>query len=326
MMSLCVDRYGHGDDDYRWLDASELESQIRMRQPYGAIYSPHCAVVNPAQLVRGLAEAVERKGVVIYEKSPVSEFQAGRIQTSQGELKAKIMVPALEGYSGSLGLLKGYLLPVQSSIIATEILTDAQWDEIGLANRPAFCDGGRFVTYGQKSPDGRLVFGARGGYQFGARPRSSFGLHDPEFDIRRELLIDLLPALKDVAITHGWGGTLGMARRFAPHVIFDPSSGIGMAGGYGGGGVGASNLFGRTLADLILDRDTDLTQMPWVTQGSTLKHSLRKWEPEPLPWLTYKTILSLYSWEESLYQSSTAPRWRKSLAGSLSQAFSRLIS
>ena len=66
---------GHGEDDYRWLEADELTQQVRMRKPYGAIYSPHCAVIDPARLVRGLADAVERKGVptAVWAGVPLSD-------------------------------------------------------------------------------------------------------------------------------------------------------------------------------------------------------------------------------------------------------------
>jgi glycine/D-amino acid oxidase-like deaminating enzyme len=316
---------GHTEADYRWLDARELDQQVRMRNPYGAIFSPHCAVINPVKLVRGLAEAVERKGVTIYENTPVKAISGHSVVAPRGQLHAKIIVPALEGYSGSIADYGKYLLPVQSLIVATEPLSHSQWDEIGLANRPAFSDGGRLVTYGQRTADGRLIFGARGGYLFGAKPRSQFSLQDPEFEIRKKLMYDLFPALQGVQVTHGWGGTMGMARSFAPHVLFDPDSGIGWAGGYGGGGVGASNLLARTLADLILERNTELTRMPWVIQGKSPAQALRKWEPEPFRWLTYKTILAAYSWEESLCRSSSAPSWRKSVAGKLSDALARLM-
>ena len=42
-----------------------------------AYHTPHCARIQPARLVRGLADAVERLGVQIYEQSPVTEIDAG---------------------------------------------------------------------------------------------------------------------------------------------------------------------------------------------------------------------------------------------------------
>src|SRR3546814_13297320 len=93
---------------------------------------------------------------------------------------------------------------------------------------------------------------------------------------------------------------MGMARKLAPHVVFDERSGIALAGGYGGGGVGASNLFGRTLADLIVGRDTELTRMPWVIKGTSPRRALRKWEAEPLTGQAYQATLAHSPWETSL--------------------------
>ncbi|MBV6272834.1 FAD-binding oxidoreductase [Alcaligenaceae bacterium CGII-47] len=316
---------GHGEDDYRWLDVQALDQQVRMHQPYGAIYSPHCAVVNPAELVRGLARAVERRGATIYENTRVDDIQDRVVVTGQGRVRAQWIVPALEGYAGSVRGGGGLVLPVQSQIIATEPLSAAQWDEVGLANRPAFSDGGRLITYGQRSADGRLIFGARGGYRFGVKPRNDFTLEGPESELRKKLMLELFPALSGVRVTHGWGGTMGMARRFVPHVVCDTRSGLATAGGYGGGGVGAANLFGRTLADLILGHGTALTQMPWVIQGSNPRRALRRWEPEPFPWLAYRAIQAAYNWEESLCSSATAAPWMKGLAGRISGVFARLM-
>ncbi|MGN6580516.1 MAG: NAD(P)/FAD-dependent oxidoreductase [Bordetella sp.] len=316
---------GHDESDYRWLDADELTRQVRLRKPYGAIYSPHCAVVNPAQLVRGLARAVERKGVRLYEQTRVRRVGQRRIETEHGSMRANVVVLALEGYCGTLAGYGGYLLPVQSLIVATEPLDAARWDAIGLQDRPAFSDGGRLITYGQRSSDGRMIFGARGAYRFGARPRSDFSLDQPEFAIRKQLMYDLFPDLQGVRVTHGWGGTMGMARQFSPFALMDPGAGIAMAGGYGGGGVGASNLFGRTLADLILERDTELTRMPWALRGPGALRTVRRWEPEPLPWAVYQTIQAVYAWEESLCRAKDAPHWRKALAGRLSDMLGSLL-
>ncbi|HVN11762.1 MAG TPA: hypothetical protein VMT69_06695, partial [Kineosporiaceae bacterium] len=95
----------------------------------------------------------------------------------------------------------------------------------------------------------------------------------------RATLADLFPALRGVAFTHGWGGPLGVPRDWHAGVGLDRGSGIAWAGGYVGDGVGTSNLSGRTLADLLLGRDTELVRLPWVG------HRSPRWEPEPLRWL-----------------------------------------
>ncbi|MBN3851945.1 FAD-dependent oxidoreductase [Paraburkholderia sp. Ac-20340] len=316
---------GHTEDDCYWLSKRELDRTVQLRDGFGGVFKRHCATINPARMVRGLARAVERLGVPIFEQSRATAIRAGIVETAQGRVKAPIVIPALEGYASSVPGFGRYVIPVQSLIVATEPLSDALWDEIGLHTRPAFCDGSKMVSYGQRTRDGRMIFGARGGYRFGSRPRSTFRLADPEFRLREALLYDLFPMLKGVRITHGWGGSLGMARAFAPHVVFDKASGIGMAGGYGGQGVGPSHLFARTLADLVLGRETERTAMPWVFAGQAPSRVLRSWEPEPIRWLTSRAIMSTFEWEENLCRIGAATQWKKAFAMKLSDSMSLLM-
>lgn len=304
---------GLDENDYRWLSPEQLAQQIRVAKPYGGIHSPHCATLQPAKLVRGLARAVERLGVTIYENSPVTDWQPGHLRTAKAQVRSHWVVPAVEGYSVTLPPLGRYQLPVQSLLVATEPLSDATWDEIGLSQGQAFSESSRQVTYGQRSADNRLVFGARGGYRFAGRLRHDFALTEQEVELRRYLFSELFPQLKHVRISHSWGGNLGMSRAFKPHMLCDRRQGIALSGGYGGEGVGASNLGGRTLADLILQRDTPLVQQPWVLAERGLD-ALRAWEPEPCRWLGYNAIIRSFVHEDqTLANPATAP-WRRSLA------------
>ena len=306
-------KQGLNENDYRWLNPGQLAQQIRIAKPYGGIYAPHVATLHPAKLVRGLARTVERMGVRIYENSPVTHWQAGSLRTAQASVRSRWVVPAVEGYSVTLPPLGRYQLPVQSLIVATEPLSAAIWDEIGLSNGQAFSESSRQVTYGQRTADNRLVFGARGGYQFAGKLRHDFNLTRSEIELRRYLFGELFPQLKNVQITHGWGGNLGMSRRFKPHMLCDPASGIALSGGYGGEGVGASNLGGRTLADLILQRDTELVHQPWVIPRRGLD-ALRAWEPEPCRWLGYNAIIRSFVHEDQTLANPATSPWRRKLA------------
>ena len=304
---------GLGEADYRWLNPGELRQLVRMHNAYGAIYSPHCATIQPAKLVRGLALAVERLGVQLYEQSPVSAWQPGLVNTAHGQVRAHWVVPAVEGYATTLPPLGQYQLPVQSLLLATAPLPASTWAEIGLERGQAFSESSRQVTYGQRSGDDRLIFGARGGYQFGGKLRHDFQLTADEVNLRRYLFSELFPQLKDVEISHTWGGNLGMARRFHPHMLCDRQNAVALAGGYGGEGVGASNLGGRTLADLILQRDTALTRQPWVIGDGPLS-SLAGWEPEPCRWLGYNAIIRSFVHEDQVLANPHSPAWRRTLA------------
>jgi glycine/D-amino acid oxidase-like deaminating enzyme len=228
-------------------------------------------------------------------------------------VRAAWVVPAVEGYANTLPPLGRYQLPVQSLIVATEPLPASTWADIGLSQGQAFGESSRQVTYGQRTADNRLVFGARGGYQFAGKLRHNFDLTDSEVELRRYLFGELFPQLKKARITHSWGGNLGMSRRFRPHMLCDHATGIALSGGYGGEGVGATHLGGRTLADLILGRDTLLTQQPWVIREGGLK-ALKAWEPEPCRWLGYNAIIRSFVHEDQVLANSNTAPWRRKLA------------
>ena len=304
---------GLNESDYHWLSPDELAQQIRVARPYGGIFTPHVATIHPARLVRGLARAVERMGVRIFEQSLVTQWQPGQVSTARARVRSRWVVPAVEGYANTLPALGRYQLPVQSLLVATEPLSQSVWDEIGLSRGQAFSESSRQVTYGQRTVDDRLVFGARGGYQFGGRLRENFDLSESEIELRRYLFGELFPQLENVRISHAWGGNLGMSRRFHPHMLCDRRQGIALSGGYGGEGVGASHLGGRTLADLILQRDTLEVKQPWVlTEGGL--GALRAWEPEPCRWLGYNAIIRSFVHEDKTLANPHSPPWRRKLA------------
>ncbi len=303
---------GYGEADYRWLDADQLSQRLAIRNPLGAIYTPHIARIQPAALARGLLRAVLSSGVEVFEHTAVLGIDGENLTTERGGVTAGVRVLALEGFASHFADYRKRVLPVQSRMIATAPLDDALWSDIGLARAEVFEEASPLITYGQRSPDDRMVFGSRGTYRFGARPQSDFGGDRVEFKRIHQVMLDCFPQLQGVEITHRWGGTLGIARHIGPHAIFDPASGLATAGGYSGEGVGASNLMARTLADLILERPSDLVAMPWVYRAP-VERTLRRWEPEPLRWLGYKAITLGQAWEESRCARG-APGWQRRLA------------
>jgi glycine/D-amino acid oxidase-like deaminating enzyme len=203
-------------------------------------------------------------------------------------ISAATVVVATEGWTETLPGLSRRVAPVYSLMVATEPIDEGRWSRVGLAGREVFADHGHVVIYGQRTDDGRIAFGGRGApYHWGSTIRPEFDEEPTVFDALRTTLRDLLPQLDGIRFTHAWGGPLGIARDWHPSVTWDPVTRTGRAGGYVGDGVAASNLAGRTLADLVLGRDTGLTALPWVG------HRSPRWEPEPLRWLGVNAGLRL---------------------------------
>ena len=271
--------WGFGEDDFRLLGADEARAVLGATDVLGATYTPHCAAIHPARLARSLAREVVAAGVRLYEQTPAIAIEPGVVRTAHGDVRAPIVVRATEGYTRTLAGEVRTLAPVYSLMLATEPLPDAVWQDIGLGQRETFSDGRRLIIYGQRTADGRLAFGGRGApYHFGSRISPEQDRDPAVHAALWRVLTDLFPAVAGASVTHTWGGPLGIARDWWASCGLDRTTGLAWSGGYVGDGVGTANLGGRTLADLILDRRTDLIDLPWVG------HSSPRWEPEPLRW------------------------------------------
>ncbi|HST47364.1 MAG TPA: FAD-binding oxidoreductase [Jatrophihabitans sp.] len=282
-----------GFDDLELLDAGEARRRLDATSVLGGVYTPHCAAIHPAKLARSLARRVEELGVPIYEQTPALAVEPGRVRTPHGDLRAELVLRATEGFSARLPGLRRSVAPVYSLMIATEPLPAEAWQQLGLAARETFADFRHLIIYGQRSADGRLLFGGRGApYHFGSRISPRYDRVPSVFAALRSTLGQLLPAVADVPVSHSWGGPLGISRDWHPSVGLDRATGLGWAGGYVGDGVATSNLAGRTLADLALGRDSDLTSLPWVG------HRSPAWEVEPLRWLGANAGLRAMRWAD----------------------------
>lgn len=281
-------RFGFGER-YRLLDAAATRERVRIEGAQAALYTPDCAVVHPGRLVRNLARLVEAKDATIHEGTPVTDFtprgrhgRMGRpvLHTPSGDVRAETIVLAGEAYLSELRRLHRQLVPIYSLIVLTEPLDDDQWAQIGWQARECIASFRLSIDYLSRTEDGRVLFGGRGApYHFGSTIRPSYDRHGPTHAMLQEMARSWFPVLRDVRFTHAWGGPLGMPRDWMPTVTFQRETGVASARGYTGHGVAAANLAGRTLADLITGRRSELTELPLVN------HRSRDWEPEPLRWL-----------------------------------------
>ena len=170
-------------------------------------------------------------------------------------MRAPTVLRCLEGFTGSIEGQKRSWLPMNSSMIVTEPLPTEVRRPIGWAGAELLGDYAHGYMYAQRTADDRIALGGRGiPYRFGSRPTSRA---PPSVDHRcaaPRLLHDLFPATAGVPIDHAWCGVLGVPRDWSATVDFDRRTGLGTAGGYVGSGLTTTNLAGRTLADLVLDR------------------------------------------------------------------------
>ncbi|RRQ83795.1 FAD-dependent oxidoreductase [Streptomyces griseofuscus] len=284
----------YGEKDRELYGARETAERIRVADAVGSAWTPHGARLNPVKLVKGLAATVEALGVVIHEMTPVTEIRPKHAVTPYGTVRAPYVLRCTEGFTASLKGQKRTWLPMNSSMIATEPLTEAQWAAIGWAGRETLGDMAHAYMYAQRTADGRIALGGRGvPYRFGSRTDNDGRTQRATVEALRDILVRFFPSLAGVAVTHAWSGVLGVPRDWCATVTLDRATGLGWAGGYVGSGVATTNLAARTLRDLVQQDSgqagrTELTELPWVG------HKVRKWEPEPFRWLGVHGMYATY--------------------------------
>ncbi len=280
--------WGWTEEDLRTLEPDERERRLRVSGAVGAVWSPHCARVQPARLVRGLAETVRGLGVQVFERTPVTGIAPRTARTPYGTVRADYVIRATEGFTAGLRQYHRAWLPMNSSMIVTEPL-GGLWDEIGWEGCELLGDLAHYYMYAQRTADGRIAFGGRGKpYLYGSRVDDRGRTHAWTVEALWELLTQMFPAVRASRVAHAWSGVLGVPRDWCATVHVDHATGIGWAGGYTGHGVTAANLAGRTLRDLVLREESELVSLPWVDRR------VRSWEIEPLRWIGVHAMYDLY--------------------------------
>ena len=276
------------------LSASQTRERIKMRDAVAAVFTPHCAALNPAALVVGLAQFLVERGVEIFENSEAYISKDDLLFVGGRKIATKFVVRATEAYQEGTR----NQIPIYSLMIASDPLPSHVLEAIGVENRETFAEATHLVTYAQRTADERLVIGGRGAsYSLGSRRKDSNEKRVKDHDRLRSMARSWFPVLKEVNFPYSWGGAVGVTRDWAPYVRSRPA--FAEMGGYAGDGVTLSYLCAGATADLILQRESARTSLPFMQWQNP------KWEPEPLRWIGVNAGIKLSAWadrEENRYQ------------------------
>lgn len=272
----------HIEEQYTLLSARETRSRIHMSDVLGSIYTPNCAVINPAALVVDLARSLEARGVSIFENAQASIAKDRSVSVSGKTLDSKFVVRAVEAYHEGTA----DQVPIYSLMVATEPLPSEVFEEIGIRNRETFAEASHLVTYAQRTSDDRLAIGGRGApYTWGSRRNEASEHHRKDHERLRHMAREWFPILDKFEFTHSWGGAVGVTRDWAPYVRTYEN--YGEMGGYAGDGVALSYLAAGAMADLILEKKSERARLPFVQWKNP------RWEPEPLRWIAINGAIRL---------------------------------
>lgn len=281
----------------QFLPREALASQFNACGVYGATFEPDTGQINGAQFVRGLRPILEEHGVVVYEQTPVLRLRVGReihLTTPRGEVRARAVVLATNGYTSKLGLFRDALFPLHSSVFATAPLTRSQLEALGWHAFAGFADDRDRISYGSLSPAGHLVFGGGSNqsyaYLFNNRTRlpvPSGRAHRAQAAIRQTFL-EYFPAASVLPIACRWSGVLGITLNRQPlWGRCGEYRNIYYALGYSGHGITLANLAGEFIADLYGGDDSRWRWLPFY------ERRYPPIPPEPFRWLGYQAFTRL---------------------------------
>ena len=264
----------------------EVHGGLLYKGPFG---------LHPLKYCRGLARAAQAKGAVVYGDARVTGWRRDGadhvLQTAKGEVRAKTVIVATNGYTSETLTpgLTGTLLPTLTNILVTRPLTPEEQGAQGWMTTDVAFDTRHLLHYVRLLPDGRFLFGGRGGWDASkAGVEARRGIMRAEFE-------RMFPAWAHVETPYFWNGFVCIAYdrvMHVGHVDNDPSVICALA--YHGSGVASATWSGRLCARLAAGAATLETDAPAVVRGAPPKF------PFPMFRKSYlKAAYAVYGWKDN---------------------------
>jgi glycine/D-amino acid oxidase-like deaminating enzyme len=267
------------------------KSRLGIHAAEGAVRDPLAGRLNGFALLQALRPALRAEGVAVYEGTRVLRARTGAeimLSTTGGEVRARALVLATNGYTPALGFFRLGLLPVHSHVLATEPLAGADWESIGWSDEfDGFTDDLDRIAYAARTPGGRLLLGGGGNPAYSYRLGGDSAPTEPALaravPFMQGVLARYFPGVRSKHIQHRWTGTLALT--------LDRICSIGVRGrhrnvyhalGYSGHGVALGLLAGRVIADLFAGNHEAWRDQPFYQKALT------PFPPEPFRWLGYQ--------------------------------------
>ena len=274
---------------HRYLDKDQCaEHGIKGPQVFGGLLTPGYFGVHPMKYVRGLARAAIKYGAILHDQAPVEGWRKDDgwhvLSTPKGEVRARKVIIATNGYTAedTHPGLAGRTLPALSNILVTRPLTQNELNAQGWTTTDICYDTRNLLHYIRLLPDGRFLFGGRGGCDASPAGKARMRAY------MERTFKQMLPAWSDVEFTHFWNGFVSMSYDLVAH-ISNPQDDdtVWSALGWQGSGIAAGTGAGKLLARLVTGEATAQAEVPLVIRSQPPKF--------PFPFLRTTYLRAAYS-------------------------------
>ena len=287
-----------GIEGIDWITREQLAEEVRSPLYLGAWWEPRCALVNPARLAREMKRVCQETGVEIYERTPVEQIERGTglvLHTDRVKVTTERLVIATNAWSHLIPSLRSRQVPAWTYIVLTEPLAENLFTQIGWRNRQGIEDARNLVHYYRLTADSRLLMG-------GGDVAISYGKDMERDESARtwqdlsEHIAQVFPPLRDVRITHRWGGPVSVPIDMAPAIGTLGDERVIWSLGCMGHGVSLTHLNGLTISQMLRGERTELTDVFFVNRKTI------PWPPEPFRWAASVAIRGYLRLEDRVYE------------------------
>ena len=253
------------DSEVELVPPERIQGEVSSSRYVGGLLFKKSAQMHMGRFGRGLAEAAERRGAMIYDHTPVQRLQRlqgqnYRLHTSRGAVDAAQVLVATgatrHGAFSSFSFWRRRIVPIGSFIIVTQPLDPSLIERV-LPKRRTYTTTETLHNYFRTTADNRLVFGGR----------ARFAMSSPRSDaksgvILQQQLAGIFPELAHVPIAYCWGGLVDMTQDRLPHA--GEKDGLFYSMGYSGHGTQMSVHMGECMARVMAG---DAAANPWRDNG-----------------------------------------------------------
>jgi len=251
------------------LSRSALGERLGTRYYHSAIYTPGTCLMNPAALVRGLADNLPAQ-VELFENSPVVEVEFDGpqryVRTKGGRIRYGKLILAVNAFSQSFGVFRDRQVPVLLFASLTKPLTPDQQVKLGTdaswGITPAHGVAGSTLRL---TADKRLLI--REGFEYSPTLSTNEARREAARATHRKLLTRRFGHLGGkLEIEHFWMGWLAVSHNHAP-AFGQVSENVFAAACCNGAGIVRHTAAGMLVAELALGRRGELAD-DFLAQGT----------------------------------------------------------